>query len=215
MHRMVVCAALEFRTVVDRLRKSIVAAIDQNLDGETMKKIIALLFAVGLSIGIGQSPAAASNFDLGTLSTSGSTSGFVANFGSGIKTFTDTIYFSLADVSNSLVGQITDLSSIFGQVVDSLNFTLDLFSTADTTTSLGNFADPTGTGISFSYADLAAGDYFFRIAGDSAPTGNAYNYSFNVKVTETPIPPALLLFGTALGGMGVAAYRKRKAMAQA
>ena len=176
-----------------------------------MKKIIALLFAAGLSLGIAQSPAAASSFDLGTLSTSGSSTGFVANFGSGIKTFSDTIYFSLANVSNTLIGQITDLSTIFGQVVDSLNFTLDLFSTADTTTSLGNYTDPSGTGISFNYADLAAGDYFFRIAGDSAPTGNAYNYAFNVKVTETPIPPALLLFGTALGGMGIAAYRKRKA----
>lgn len=180
-----------------------------------MKKIIALLFAAGLSLGISQTPAAASNFDLGTLSPAGSTTGFVANFGSGIQTFTDTIYFSLAGVSNSLIGQITDLSSIFGQAVDSLNFTLDLFSTSDSATSLGNFSDPTGAGISFNYADLAAGDYFFRIAGDSAPTGNAYNYSFNVKVTETPIPPALLLFGTALGGMGMAAYRKRKAAAQA
>ncbi|WP_374651105.1 hypothetical protein [Dongia sp.] len=177
-----------------------------------MNKIIALLFAAGLSLGL-VAPASASNFDLGTLSADGTSSGFVANFGSGIQTFSDTIYFSLAGISTSLIGQITDLGSIFGQVVDSLNFNLDLFSTADTATSLGNYTDPTGTGISFSYADLAAGDYFFRITGDSAPTGNAYNYAFKVNVTETPIPPALLLFGTALGGMGVAAYRKRKAVA--
>jgi hypothetical protein len=177
-----------------------------------MKKIIALLFAAGLSLGVAHTPAKASNFDLGTLSTD--TSGFVANFGSNIKTFTDTIYFSLADVSSTLVGQITDLSSIFGQVVDSINFSLDLFKVGDDTT-LGHYADATGTGISFNYADLAAGDYFFRISGDSSPKGNAYDYSFNVKVTETPIPPALLLFGTALGGMGLAAYRKRKASSQA
>lgn len=177
-----------------------------------MKKIIALLFAAGLSLGVAHTPAKASNFDLGTLDTD--TTGFVANFGSNITTFTDTIYFSLAGVSNSLIGSISDLSSIFGQVVNSINFSFDLFKVGDDTT-LGHYADPTGAGISFNYADLAAGDYFFRISGDSAKTGNAYNYHFNVKVTETPIPPALLLFGTALGGMGFAAYRKRKAATQA
>ena len=130
-----------------------------------MKKIIALLFAAGLSLSVAHTPAKASNFDLGTLSTD--TTGFVANFGSNIKTFTDTIYFSLADVSNSLIGSITDLSSIFGQVVNSVNFSLDLFKVGDDTT-LGHYADATGTGISFNYADLAAGDYFFRISGDPA-----------------------------------------------
>ncbi|MDY0872566.1 hypothetical protein [Dongia rigui] len=177
-----------------------------------MKKIIALLFAAGLSLGVAHTPAKASNFDLGALSAD--TSGFVANFGSNITTFTDTIAFSLAGVSNALVGSIEDLNNIFGQVVDSFNFSLDLFKVGDDTT-LGHYTDATGTGISFNYADLAAGDYFFRITGDSSPKGNAYNYHFNVKVTETPIPPALLLFGTALGGMGFAAYRKRKAAAQA
>jgi hypothetical protein len=78
-------------------------------------------------------------------------------------------------------------------------------------TSLGHYEDATGTGIAFNYADLAAGDYFFRISGTTAAGGNFYSYKF--AVTETPIPPALLLFGTALGGMGIAAYRKRKAAA--
>jgi hypothetical protein len=181
--------------------------------GNKMKKMIALLFAAGLSLGVAQTPAQASNFDLGTLTND--SSGFVANFGSGIQTFVDTIKFSLADVSNVLKGSITDLSEKFGQVVNSLNFSLDLYKVGDESTSLGHYADAGGTGINFTYADLAAGDYFFRISGDSASTGNAYNYHFNVKVTETPIPPALLLFGTALGGMGIAAYRKRKAAAQA
>ena len=36
------------------------------------------------------------------------------------------------------------------------------------------------------------------------------------EVSEVPLPPALLLFATALGGMAVAGYRRRKnAAAQA
>jgi hypothetical protein len=38
--------------------------------------------------------------------------------------------------------------------------------------------------------------------------GNAYRYRF--EVSEVPLPPALLLFATALGGMGLLGYRRRK-----
>jgi len=37
--------------------------------------------------------------------------------------------------------------------------------------------------------------------------GNAYQYRF--EVSEVPLPPALLLFATALGGMALFGYRRR------
>ena len=52
---------------------------------------------------------------------------------------------------------------------DSLNFSLDLFRVSDPLTSLGNFTDATGTVLAFSYLNLAAGDYFFRISGERMP----------------------------------------------
>jgi hypothetical protein len=41
--------------------------------------------------------------------------------------------------------------------------------------------------------------------------GNAYVYRF--EVSEVPLPPALLLFATALGGMVVFGCRRRNAPA--
>ena len=114
-------------------------------------------------------------------------------------------------MQTSLVGSLTDLTDFLGIPVNSLNFNLDLFSAADPLTSLGNFTDGSGTALAFSYLNLAAGDYFFRISGDiggDGVFGNAYRYRF--EVSEVPLPPALLLFATALGGMAVASYRRRK-----
>ena len=179
-----------------------------------MNKITALLFAAGLTLGVATSPASASNFDLGTLSSD--TTGFVANFGTGIQTFSDQIAFSLTGLSTSLVGSISDVVTTFlGAPVNSVNFVLDLFSVGDPVTSLGHYEDLSGTGIAFNYADelrlRIRPARCCRITGSTAAGGNFYSYKF--AVTETPIPPALLLFGTALGGMGIAAYRKRKAAA--
>jgi len=64
--------------------------------------------------------------------------------------------------------------------------------------------------LAFSYLNLAAGDYFFLISGqvaDAGVFGNAYRYRF--EVSEVPLPPALLLLATALGGLGVFGYRRR------
>jgi hypothetical protein len=178
-----------------------------------MKNFKFAFAACVMGLGLMSVPASASVIGLGTIGASGK-AGDVYNIATNITKFDDLINFSLASTT-SLVGEIADISNLFGVIVlDSLNFTLDLFSTAAPTTSLGQFTDPTGTGISFSYLDLASGDYFFRIAGDvGAPLGNGYTYKFNIAVNETPIPPALLLFGTALGGLAFAGYRKRKAAA--
>jgi hypothetical protein len=89
-----------------------------------------------------------------------------------------------------------------------VDFSVDLFSTSDPSTSLGTFSGP-GTVLAFSYLNLAAGDYFFKFGGAVGGSfGNAYTYRF--EVSEVPLPPALILFATALGGMAVAGYRRRK-----
>ena len=177
-----------------------------------MKKVMMLLVAGLLGLGAATQSASASTFDLGTLDP-GTTSAIVVNLGDPAPvSFSDTINFSLASVQTSLVGSLTDLSTFLGVIpVDSLNFTLDLFSAADPLTSLGTFVDPTGTALAFSYLNLAAGNYFFQIGGNipgDGVFGNAYRYRF--EVSEVPLPPALLLFATALGGMAVASYRRRK-----
>jgi hypothetical protein len=171
-----------------------------------------LLLAAGLlGLGAATQSASASTFDLGTLDP-GTTSAIVVNLGDPAPvSFSDTINFSLASVKTSLVGSLTDLSDFLGVPTNSLNFNLDLFSISDPLTSLGTFSDATGTALAFSYLNLAAGDYFFRIAGDiggAGVFGNAYQYRF--EVSEVPLPPALLLFATALGGMAMVGYRRRK-----
>lgn len=171
-----------------------------------MKRLLALLFACFVVVGLAGRPAAASTFDLGTIAPGDNTTGFVANFGTGIVSFEDTIKFSLSFISTSLVGAINDIS--FGGV-DSANFQLDLFNASDTSTSLGTFTDLSGTTLAFSYLNLAAGDYFFRVMGDTGPGGNIYRYRFAAG-TEVPLPPALLLLATALGGLGLFGYRRRK-----
>lgn len=174
-----------------------------------MKRLMMLLAAGLLGLGAATQPASASTFDLGTINP-GTTTGLVANLGAPTPvTFEDTINFSLAGVQNSLIGTLTDLSDIIFPT-DSLNFALDLFSLSDPVTSLGNFTDGTGTVLAFSYLNLAAGDYFFRVTGEVGDDvfGNAYAYRF--EVSEVPLPPALLLFATALGGMAVVGYRRRK-----
>ena len=176
-----------------------------------MNKVVMLLVAGLLGLGAATQSASASTFDLGTLNA-GATEAIVVNLGSPAPvSFSDTINFSLAGLQTSLVGALTDLSDFLGVPTNSLNFNLDLFTAADPLTSLGNFTDATGTSLAFSYLNLAAGDYFFRISGDiggDGVFGNAYRYRF--EVSEVPLPPALLLFATALGGMAVASYRRRR-----
>lgn len=170
-----------------------------------MKRLLALLFASLLVVGLAGRPAAASTFDLGTIAPGDDTKGIVANFGTGVVSFEDTIELALSFISTSLVGAIGDIS--FGGV-GSVNFQLDLFNEADPATSLGTVTDLSGTTLTFSYLNLAAGDYFLRVMGDTGNAGNSYKYRFVVR-TKVPIPPALLLFATAIGGLGLIGYRRR------
>ena len=51
-------------------------------------------------------------------------------------------------------------------------------------------------------------NYYLKISGTGTPGGN-YGYT----LTTTPIPPALLLFGSALGGLGLLGRRRRSTTA--
>jgi len=97
----------------------------------------------------------------------------------------------------------------------SANFQLDLFNESDPATSLGSFTDLSDTALAFRYLNLAAGDFFFRVMADTGPGGNIYKYRFVIYKyrffagTEAPIPAALLLFATGVGGLGLAGYRRK------
>ena len=173
-----------------------------------MKRI--MMWVVAGALAFSAAEASASTFELGTLNP-GTTSNVAVNLGIPAPvSFSDTFNFSLASVQSSMVGSLTDLSDFLGIPTDSLSFSLDLFAASDPLTSLGNFSDPTGTSLAFSYLNLAAGDYFFLATGQVANAnvfGNAYRYRF--EVSEVPLPPALLLFATALGGMAMFGYRRR------
>ena len=62
---------------------------------------------------------------------------------------------------------------------------------------------------------LSAGTYYLRLfgvaAGNSAKNSvlTSLTGNINATVAATPIPPALLLFGTALGGLGFMARRRK------
>jgi hypothetical protein len=170
-----------------------------------MKKVMLLLVAGLLGFGAATQSASASTFDLGTV-TPGVTNGFVANSGIPAPShFDDIVNFSLNGLQSALIGSLTDIESV---LTNSVNFSVDLFSAGDPSTSLGNFSGP-GTTLAFSYFNLAAGNYFLAFSGDSNGSfGNAYTYRF--EVSEVPLPPALLLFATALGGMALVGYRRRK-----
>ena len=175
-----------------------------------MKRLMVAAVAGLLAFGAAEQ-ASAATYDLGTLNP-GTTSAIITNIGVPAPvSFSDTINFSLASIRTALVGSLTDLASFEGLTpLDSTSFSLDLFRAGETT-SLGNFSDPTGVGLAFSYLNLAAGDYFLLIGGDVNVTdpvfGNAYAYRF--EISEVPLPPALLLFATALGGMALFGYRRR------
>lgn len=193
---------------------SLASLSPQTEKGIAMKSMKNVLAAAVLALGLMSTQAMASSIDLGEIGPEGK-DGYVINIASNITSFEDTISFSLSALSTSLFGAIEDITLYLGAIpLDSVNFTLQLFSVLDPNTTIGDTYNNDGTGFSFSYLDLAAGDYFFKLSGEvGAPLGNGYSYKFSV--TQTPIPPALLLFGTALGGLALAGYRKRKAAAAA
>ncbi len=90
---------------------------------------------------------------------------------------------------------------------------VELFANRNPTISLGSFSDPQGFFLGFVYFNLAAGGYFLNVSGQTHDPGLGYQYTFNLGNPipggdVVPLPPALLLFGTAFGALGVMTFFK-------
>lgn len=94
---------------------------------------------------------------------------------------------------------------------------LELFSTADLTNSIGGtffvpFNGQPNPFTAFRFANLEPGVYFFKVAGTLI--GNNGQYAGQLGVSEVPLPPAIWLFLTAVLGL-VSVVRKRRTTATA
>ena len=89
---------------------------------------------------------------------------------------------------------------------------LALFSGSDLADTIGAIYNVPNTGddnpfVSFRYANLAPGDYFFRVAGTLI--GNDGQYAGQIAVNEVPLPAAAWLFLSAILGLATVSRKKR------
>jgi hypothetical protein len=130
-------------------------------------------------------------------------------FGSFNNAFKDTFKFTVANVS-ALWFDVTTKNHVLN-----MNFTLYDTSSGKKLFSVsgfqGNAGDTHVTKISFTGFLLDAllaygGDLTLKITGAFCSCA-----SYDIAVAETPIPPALLLFLTGLGGVGFMGWRRKAA----
>jgi hypothetical protein len=125
--------------------------------------------------------------------------------------FTDTYLFSIPSVplgtvtisGTGIVGNIGSLTLVW---LDSLS---NVVSSALVVTNPNGSSTLTDT---LAYAFTVAGDYYLKVTG-FAGVGSAQGGSYEVAISTTPIPPALLLFGSALAGLGFLGRRSRRSTA--
>ncbi|HVZ01618.1 MAG TPA: hypothetical protein VHA35_19080 [Dongiaceae bacterium] len=81
------------------------------------------------------------------------------------------------------------------------------------TTPFNSASGSNGNGVGIPPTSLTAGTtYYLRLFGVSTTDAiNAFSGVLTTSVAATPIPPALLLFLTGLGGLGFTGWRRRKA----
>ena len=168
-----------------------------------MKHFMSFLVGLALAIGVAQMPAQAATINLGNIAPGSSSSGFGGAFG--VMTFpniADTVQFHLT-ADSTISGNIADIPFAIGPFtfLSASGFTVSLNGVTSLTVD--------GSG-NFSYGGLlTAGDYFLDIGGITTGIfGGGYQISV-AAVAATPIPAALLLFLTALGGLGAVTWRRR------
>lgn len=172
-----------------------------------MKRFIMALVGAMLAIASLQVSAKAATYDLGDITNSSND-----QLGGALKfpfqpatVISDDIKFTLSAPS-FVSGDLDNLQLFF--LIPLVNIS------GLTATFLGNPLTFDSNG-NFSIAGmLAAGDYLIHIAGT---TSGIFGGLYNIELTAatTPIPGALLLFVTAIGGMAGFAGLRRRGSAQA
>ena len=170
-----------------------------------MKRFLMILAGAVLAIASMQLSANAATVPLGdiTNSTNDGFGGDLGFFHSGVA-FSDDVTFHLS-APQFVSGTLTNIQ-----------FNIGPFNLLDiaglTATFNGNplTLDPSGN---FSLGGLlAAGDYLITIAGTTA---GFFGGAYHIELTATPIPAALLLFVSAIGGLAGFAGLRRRASAEA
>lgn len=171
-----------------------------------------LVFAVALLVsGTFVSEARATSFELGDLSET-KTVLVISAFASDPPTLdiSDRFRFSL---SKPAPGLKLDVDIQNDTIFDIAELRLQLIGPGDTDIGpLLTSAVDFGT----MYANLAIGNYFFRVRGNVNPGAGLLGYRYQLQAEVVPLPAALWLFLTAFGALGVGGYcRNRRSSAPA
>jgi hypothetical protein len=169
-----------------------------------MKKFLTLIAAGVIAVALWQKPAAATTVDLGELNA-GSPSSIGNSFGdtATVKSFSDEYLFTLQTASDVTLSLVTGGTQILLNIV--------ALSSDDGTTlqSYTPSVQTIGSAVVYSFAGLLTGkQYFLDIGGKYKGLFNQYGGQLSAAAT-TPVPPALLLFVTAIGGLGFMGYRRK------
>ena len=165
---------------------------------EDVKRLMMALVGTVLAFAGMQVSAQASTIDLGAVqdATVGQLIGLPIPPAHVNDAFTDTVKFTLNTES---VVTVTLVNQVFGA-----------FNIGSFLASSGSFTLTQGPAGTFTYSGLlAAADYLISVSGNVLGSDGGL-YKITVAAATTPIPGALLLFGTALGGMGFVGFRRRR-----
>lgn len=169
-----------------------------------MHKTLAFAFALLVSVAV-VSEARATSFQLGDLSEQNKVL-VISGFASDPPTLdiSDRFRFSLSKPAQGLK---LDVDIQNDTIFDIAELRLQLIGPGDT--DIGPLLT---SSIDFGtvYANLAIGNYFFRVRGDVNPGEGLLGYRYQLQAEVVPLPAALSLFLTALGGLGVVGYCRNR-----
>lgn len=170
-----------------------------------MKKFLMLVAGGIFAMAAWHTSASATTVDLGTLNAgSASSIGNSYSSTSTLKSFSDEYQFTLQTASDLTLSLITGGTQMLLNIVAlSSDDGTTLQSYTPTVTTIGS-------AMIYTYAGLMVGKQYFLDLGGKYK--GAFNqYGGQISVAATPIPPALLLFVTAIGGLGFLGYRRNLA----
>ena len=169
-----------------------------------MHKTLAFAFALLVSVAV-VSEARATSFQLGDLSEQNKVL-VISGFASDPPTLdiSDRFRFSLSKPAQGLK---LDVDIQNDTIFDIAELRLQLIGPGDT--DIGPLLTRS---VDFGtvYANLAIGNYFFRVRGDVNPGEGLLGYRYQLQAEVVPLPAALWLFLTAFGGLGVVGYCRNR-----